>query len=301
VNGHEFILRLIRHTTTLSKSRLDAEEERRERAAEAVQRQNRPAPRRAERDADLFPDQLTDDEAINDGQDPSNGFVTTTVKRFLKYDNPFLYASRDHRYVIDAICTGQLYGMLPSVVQSDDLLSSSNLTLSQIHSNIRTHVPSSTAPLEFQTPVPVSILEQAQLHDAIESQTQNKRAQNHGASQEGGFDDHPDHPPSDTDWVSDHDPSRNGSDGNGNEDGNNVRRRRSWLRDAIETIEKVRQEYGLDERQSDCYHFMTDRLLFAFHGLGDTQDSRLLTDQCFLYMGGEGGTGKSRIIKAIVD
>jgi hypothetical protein len=93
--------------------------------------QNRPAPRRAERDADRFPDQLTDDEAINDGQDPSNAFFTTTIKRFLKYDNPFLYASRDHRYVIDAVCTGQLYGILPSVVQSDNLLSSSNLTLSR--------------------------------------------------------------------------------------------------------------------------------------------------------------------------
>jgi hypothetical protein len=46
---------------------------------------------------------------------------------------------------------------------------------------------------------------------------------------------------------------------------------------------------------------MTDRLLHAFHRLPETQESQAFTDHRFLYMGGEGGTGKSRIVRTIVN
>jgi hypothetical protein len=84
-NHHDFILRLIRHTSTLSKSKADAEEERKERAAEAQQPWTNPAPRvRNDPVPFLFTDPMMEDEAMNDGQDDGNRLVTTTIKRLLK-------------------------------------------------------------------------------------------------------------------------------------------------------------------------------------------------------------------------
>jgi hypothetical protein len=296
-NHHVFILRLIRHTSTLSKSKADAEEERKEREAEARRRRTNPAPRtRNDPSSEPFTDPLTDEGAMNDGQDDGSLLVTTTIKRFLKYDNPFIYASRDHRYVVEAICTGQLCGVLPSVIHSDRLLSSSNLTPGQLQLNLHANYQTGTMDIEFEAPVSVSVDQQLQMRDTIQCQMETKRRANAGITA-NGFDDQPERFLYDETGMDCDDPSRDG-DANASEQ---HRYRGSWLRKAIDIIESVRQKYGLDETQSQCFHFMTDRLLHDFHRLPETQESHALTDCRFLYMGGEGGTGISHIVKAIVD
>jgi hypothetical protein len=86
-NGDNFRVCLIRHTITLAKSKADAEEERRERQAEAEQHC-----KNQHRAGTSNPDILRADVVVDmDDQTIQDVEITTTIKRYLKYDNLFLY------------------------------------------------------------------------------------------------------------------------------------------------------------------------------------------------------------------
>jgi hypothetical protein len=205
--------------------------------------------------------------------------ITTTITRFLKYENPLIYALRGHRYVAEAICTGQTCGLLPSISKADEMLASTNCTPSQLWSNLQSQF-NSTVTSNFNLPDVVLVDIQRPLHKSIKATLGIKRK----ASEDAGR--------SCADWDQDQVSMEGvsyGPDG-ALSDNRNVG---LWLKTVPEVVERVKKKHRLDDLQSTCYYFMVDRLILSLHRLPATAKTRALHQQKFLYMGGAGGTGKS--------
>jgi hypothetical protein len=171
--GDELRIRLIRHTITLAKSKADAEQERRERQAEADERGKNQYRERSEADPDGSRSDGQSD--VDDGAE-ENATITTTIKRYLKYDNPFLYSlMRAHRYVVEAIYTGQTCGILPSISTVDQLLAPSNFTPVELRINLRRQSRETITPSHFNLPHVVSVDTQKLLSESIKTRLTTKR------------------------------------------------------------------------------------------------------------------------------
>ena len=64
-------------------------------------------------------------------------------------------------------------------------------------------------------------------------------------------------------------------------------------------IESVKERFDLSDDQTLCYLFMANRLKSILKGEGKYTDDH--TADRFLFMTGAGGSGKSRVIRAITD
>lgn len=278
-SGHVLRLRLIRHTITLAKSKADADEERKEREAEAIERAKyRPPNSRRSGVHDT-----NQEMAIESDEDIEDPGITATVKRYLKYDNPFLYSTNVHRYVIQAICTGQVCGLLPSVSRADHILAATNLTPTQMRSIIQNRVDI-RLPTHFHLPNVVSIQAQSQLQESIKQQVTFKRRLVNPSN-------------SCANWnaPSRVNPTDNSPDTYFIRDAN-----QTWLSKVLKVVADVESEFQLDCLQSSCYRFMVHRLILSLNRLPDSVENLAISKDKFLYMGGAGGTGKSRVIKATI-
>jgi hypothetical protein len=287
VSGDDFRLRLVRHTITLAKSKADADEERKQRQAEADQRgENR---FRADSSAPGLDGSRSDVE--DDIDDPGVGetIITTTIKQYLTYHNPFLYTKmRAHRYVVEAIYTGQTCGLLPSVSDVNEMLTFSDHTPAELRSNLRSQFGRPIRPPHFNLPKAVSSATQKQLFESIKSRLTTKRQASSTGNRSCADWDNLVPRRTDSPIIESNEMTDNHTD-------------KSWLKRVLDMVEQVKKKHGLDEAQSTCYYFMIDRLILSLHRLPETNESRRLYAQKFLYMGGAGGTGKSQVIKAIVE
>jgi AAA domain len=65
-----------------------------------------------------------------------------------------------------------------------------------------------------------------------------------------------------------------------------------------EVIQEVKAKYGLDEDQSRAYDIFLNHLKSVEYGPSNYLDE---SDNRCMYLGGAGGTGKSRVIRAIIE
>jgi len=271
-------LSLIRHTSTLAKSKADAKAEREKRLEEAKARRSYTGQKYQHFQADGIGTNMDIDQVNDDGQHFGQYDVTTTIKRFLKYENPFVSSLTTHRYVFGAITTAQVCEILPSRFQMDELLSTLDQTPSDLTEALRQQAAKARSSNIFDRPEMMSVEQQQHLRDNIKTQLEIQRKK----LQSGSFPTEP--------IVRSHNigPSNDDLDSN------------AQLRHVIRMMDNIHKEFDLKERQSLCYYFMAHRLLLAKELLPVDSRIQAIKNRRLMYMGGAGGTGKSKVILAIV-
>jgi hypothetical protein len=274
-------LSLIRHTATLAKSKADAEAEREKQLKEAKARWSYTGQKYRHFEADGVGTNMEVDDTGDDALQFGQYDVTTTIKKFLKYENPFLSSLTTHRYVFGALTTAQICEILPSRFESDQLLSTLDLTPRDLTDSLRQQAAIGQSSNIFDYPKTMSIVQQQQLRDYIKTQLEIQRKKSQLV-----------YSTTNPIMPSSHNILRTFDDDMSNANGQ--------LRYNVHIVEEVCKEFGLEEKQSLCYYFMAHRLLLAKELLPTNAKIEMIKNRRMMYMGGAGGTGKSKVILAIV-
>jgi PIF1-like helicase len=257
-------IRLLKHTTTLAKSKKDAEDEREERKKESLERYEMNQGRtQSYHDDDS--EAMTDDElevAVNDD------IETTSVEQYLTYNNPYLNTTPAYRFVANALTTARCHNLLPSSVEDLQCFKDPS--------------PSNHNSYPFVTPTQISEeLEKSWRERVKEAATAQRRENDERNRNEQLL-----------------------SVDAGNqriEDNSRVLTAEEIMQvnahKVSNIIEAVKHEFKLNQEQSRCYNFIADHLKSMLLG---TQTLQKNGNRC-MYLGGPGGTGKSRVIKAIAE
>jgi len=268
---------LIRHTATLAKSKADALAEREKYLAKQEAQRLYHGPRYQQFEAAGTGTHMDVDMDSAGEQELGYDNVTTTIKGFLKYENPFLSSLSTHRYIFDAFTTGQVCQVLPSRFELNQLLSGFDVTPNQMKAALLQQTCQSPPNNNFNYPMVMSIQEQINLRNTIRSEIERSRQKLKHLC-EGSDENRP------AGHIRFH--------GNEND---------SHLRNAILIIENVQKEFDLEEKQSRCFYFMAHRLLLTKELLPSLPMIEVMKHHRCMYMGGAGGTGKSQVILAIVE
>ena len=253
-------LQFILNVDTLTKSRVDAEEERLEREAERVNQGHRlpEVSRRRQLQQD-------DDESQNPDEMLSHYEEDCMIplERYIMYNNPRVKSFPTQKYVAGALSAGRVIDILPSYGEARHCLNADSQT---------TQAPRSTP---FQIPNFITEEKAKLWADEIKEDVRRRKDQRTRPressqrsifeSQEGGDGGHG------TDYIVD-------------------------VQDKLEkAIEVVAREQNLNTAQLRGYHiFLNGLRCLAGGGTGSSTHNRCM------YLGGPGGTGKTKVIGAIV-
>ena len=103
----------------LSKSRKDAEEERKERLAEAQFQQNN------QRSNDRWHDEENPPVDFLQVHEPDANLNTTSVEKYLTYNNPMITSFPVHTFIASALSAARTYEILPSYTLSKEIFGDS--------------------------------------------------------------------------------------------------------------------------------------------------------------------------------
>jgi hypothetical protein len=263
-NGKKQTLQYIKNIDTLSKSRRDAEEEAEARAREQAERIS-DAPKRGRK---RKWSEMWLSEEMQEEDD------TISVEKYLTFNNLYANDSSQQQYIAGALSAGRNNLILPSskacqtcFLDQTDIIRGNEIAASD---------PSQTYPMpsfvseekvkKWKEEIAVDVKQERQRHQQQQQKpTPPLSTQRHDGCGSHGYE-------------------RDGQ----------------WLKAMIDGI---CQEYTLNEAQNRAFSLYIDKLdLVLFHGRGDdmNDDSNGDTDNRGMYLGGPGGTGKSRVIEAIV-
>jgi hypothetical protein len=251
----------------LSKSRKDAEDERKERLAVTQAQRNSRRPDKRWQDEENEPVDYLELEEQGVPLD------AVSIEKYLTYNSPMIASFPVHSFVTAALSIARTYDILPNYSLSREVVNGSIQALET--TQFRT----------FHIPIAVSEVLQENWkerirHDVVRARE--RRIHTHPTSVQL--------PEMTTiarasagEVSSYHDPINNEA-----------------TRAAVidNTFADVAMEFDLNEDQLRAYHYFTDALKSI---LMMRNAPKVEVKDCCMYLGGAGGTGKSRVIKAIVD
>jgi hypothetical protein len=252
---------------TLSKSRNDAEEERKERPAVTQ------AQRNSRRSDEGWHDEENHPVDYLELEEQGTPLDVVSVENYLTYNNPMIASFTVHSFVTAALSIARTYDILP------------NYSLSREVINGSIEAPETTRFRTFHVPTAISESLQANWKERIRYDVVRARERRlHARPTSVQLPEMTTVVRTSAGEVSPyHDPINNEAT-------------RATVID--NTFADVATEFDLNEDQLRAYHYFTDALksILMMRNVPKVE----VKDRC-MYLGGAGGTGKSRVIKAIIE
>ncbi len=256
----------MQNVDTLSKSHKDAEEERKQRLADdQIQHDSQQWSRNGWHDEE--------NESINymEVHEPDISLDAVSVEKYLTYNNPMINSFSIHSFITSALSAAHTYGLLPDYMISKGIFNVSLASSAEMAQHRMFHVP-----------VAISEEMESNWRERIQYDVIKSREQQLSMTVQ----------PLSTSMTT--------TQVTSNISFNDIMTNNIGIMPISmdTTFANVAREFGLNEDQKRTYYFFLNALKSIVVGQNSSRSE--IKDHC-IYLGGSGGTGKSQVIKAIIE